>query len=479
MDKIMDIIIHDKDVKRKIEILQILNKRQTFVSSCEISDQLKCSSRTILNDISQLKKDIPNNWDIISIKSKGHRLVRPISESINCIIATYIKESLVYKVLMGIFNNKHYSLEKWSQKLYVNKITLKNILKKLNETLNQVNLELKFRVIRLEGEERDIRCLYIAFFCFIQKYIKQIDIHCPLKKRIRFILEFYEIEMDLNLLTSIIDVCTKRIFDKKYVESGMEMKIGYESNQLECYNMINSILEECYRLKIPENEKNVLNLCYFLASKNTREVKNQDINYYHDLYKKNYEKFRVLLNTLAIENETSAMVREGLVSDIGSTLYKIQLMNDYDIALQYFFSTPNNLSCELQEIYEKNYAIISLWNTVYNNDQFTRHQIHFIISSSTFLFYSRQNKRNVLLLFSGTTVEEKLVYSKLKKELGNYANIYSIWSTTKQYDFIIANYHVVNCEVPAIYISQNCNRKEIDNIKKIMNKKTDKINIMT
>lgn len=67
-------LIQNKAAIRKIQILESLIDSEGIVSSCVLAHKLQCTSRTIINDISQLKHSLPNNWDIVSINSKGYIL---------------------------------------------------------------------------------------------------------------------------------------------------------------------------------------------------------------------------------------------------------------------------------------------------------------------------------------------------------------------------------------------------------------------
>ncbi len=133
MDKFITDLIQDKSIIRQLQILETLIDSNEIKSSKDLSQSLKCTSRTIINDISQLKLALPENWDLISVQSKGYLLKRDFSSDFSELIIPYLMNSELYTILIGIFNQKHYSLEKWSQLLYLDKITLKKNAKKLSK----------------------------------------------------------------------------------------------------------------------------------------------------------------------------------------------------------------------------------------------------------------------------------------------------------------------------------------------------------
>ncbi|MEJ9260286.1 helix-turn-helix domain containing protein, partial [Bacillus thuringiensis] len=210
MDKFITHLIQDKSIIRQLQILETLIDSNEIKSSKDLSQILECTSRTIINDISQLKLALPENWDLISIQSKGYLLKRDFSNDFSELVIPYIMNSELYKILMGIFNQKYYSLEKWSQLLYLDKITLKKLLKNFRKTLEIFGLDLNFRTIKLVGQEINLRYFYIMFFYNIQKYQEMITLDSRLQEKIKNITRNYNVEIDYNMLTIIISVSIKR-----------------------------------------------------------------------------------------------------------------------------------------------------------------------------------------------------------------------------------------------------------------------------
>lgn len=167
MNEFIRSLIHDKSVKRRLFILSALNNGEMLVSATDLATDLNCSIRTISNDISQLKKELPPGWGILGIRTKGYILFKPLTDSIHPIINSYLKNSITNKIMLGIFNNKNYSLEKWSQLLYTNKLSLKRNLKEHCILLQKIDLKINFRELNLTGNELSIRHYYHMFFIII------------------------------------------------------------------------------------------------------------------------------------------------------------------------------------------------------------------------------------------------------------------------------------------------------------------------
>ncbi|MCU5555984.1 helix-turn-helix domain-containing protein, partial [Bacillus cereus] len=135
MNILVSNLIYNKSAKRKIQILEILSGEQKPISSIELAKQINCSNRTITSEISELKISLPETWDIIGEKSRGYMLQKPLTDSLSPIIMSSIKDSMIFKILTETFINRYYSLEKWSQILYINKSTLRSNLKHFEQSI--------------------------------------------------------------------------------------------------------------------------------------------------------------------------------------------------------------------------------------------------------------------------------------------------------------------------------------------------------
>ncbi|WP_240522329.1 helix-turn-helix domain containing protein [Bacillus thuringiensis] len=164
MDKMLQNLIHNKSDLRKIAILQILIDANEIVSSNDIARKLNYTNRTIINDISDLKTQIPNNWYIESVTSKGYRLKKPLIENESIVIKEYLINSALYKILLAIFEGKYYGLEKWSQLLFLNRTSLRKHLTAFKKTLELFHLDWDYKNVQLIGEELNIRYFYFVFF---------------------------------------------------------------------------------------------------------------------------------------------------------------------------------------------------------------------------------------------------------------------------------------------------------------------------
>ncbi|MEB9553142.1 helix-turn-helix domain containing protein [Bacillus cereus] len=464
MNEIITSLIHDKSEIRQLSILKILNESNDIVTSSTLAKQLKCTNRTIINDIAQLKRDIPNSWSIVGVKSQGYILIKPVTEDISTIIGSYLGNSTSFKILLGVFSGRRYKLEKWSQLLFMDKLTLKNHLGKLNKILKHFGLQFSFKTLQLKGEELYIRCFFINFFYSIQKFIDHFQLDTNIKKTIYDILKLHEIKVDFNILTIIINVCINRISQKCYFTQKGTFNYIFDENQFECFNKIILVIEEFFNIVLPKNEKIFLYTSFFLIAEGTMEQKLKLIH----LYQTSHEEFPQLhfglYKSFLQKNEFED---EELLAEILFTLYKTHIVSSYKLYFEYYLYykiLPQNIL----PLYNEYYSLIVQWNSKYNQNKFNESQLSYIALSVIQLLLPKIKKTKILLLLSGTTVWKNHVYFQLNNELGKDVIIIQDLNNKFEYDFIITNYKIEYNDMPIITISDTFNSNDIFSIRQFI-----------
>ncbi|WP_433775410.1 helix-turn-helix domain-containing protein [Bacillus wiedmannii] len=458
-------LIDDKAVKRKLYILEALNNGGNIVASKNLADQLDCSTRTIINDVSQLKNELPKDWEIVSVKTRGYILIKPMGESILPIINSYLTANVLYKIMLGIFHNRYYTLEKWSQLLYMNKLTLRKHLKDYNKMLNKNRLSIKFRELQLEGDEINVRYYYAAFFYFTQKFDNQCLAPIELRKKLSSILERNEVQMDVALLRSIIFVFINRFQHKHYITKEVKHRPIYNNDQLNCVNEIIIAIENYYNIKLSKTEKDALYLYLFLGLTVTRSQGNLIIEYLSKTNKDVYESYLHLIDILLTEKALPGKLKEKLKVELISYFYKMLITNELHLSISYIFNPVFPSKSILLKHCKKNKALVSRWNTTYNDKKFTREERRLIATCATSILNSNIQNINILFLFNGLDVEKNIIYTKLKQSLGENVKIHKIVSYDIKYDFIISNYQLVDTKAPVFYISEMLTENEINSVK--------------
>ncbi|PGZ34532.1 hypothetical protein COE50_06470 [Bacillus anthracis] len=469
MNKLVTGLIHDKSVYRKIAILKRLSIEEVSLTSKELAKQLDCSNRTIINEISELKNDLPENWDIIGMKTKGYTLQKPPLDSLTPIIKSFLQESMIYKVFIETFKNNYYSLEKWCQILYTNKSTLKSNLKQYKPILAENKLKFTFSPMRLVGEEIHLRYFYKAILFNIEKYAQIISLPEDLMRKVKKNLDFFDVEIDYLLLNVMIYVSMHRITSKNFINKKIKPTIFFTQDQSNCFNNIIVEVESYCMVKLSDNEKEALNLFFFLFSDNKEQQKQDIITYLEKHNKRQYKFFIELINILISNNERHNIDAEHLKLELCVEFYKLLLAKQYDFNLKYFFTPPNYLSNRLQELYESNYNVIFKWNKTVNRNQFSIPEISRMAQMVTYILCSIYPKKNVLFTFRGDGVYEKLAYTTLKDNFGASVNIHRVADNGTKYDLVITNYNESYAsELPVLFISQNFKQKDIEYISHLL-----------
>ncbi|MCP1163179.1 MULTISPECIES: helix-turn-helix domain containing protein [Bacillus] len=458
-------LIHDKPVKRMIQILEILDNGQKLVPSKDIAEQLQCSIRTVSNDISQLKSDLPEHWDIISIKLKGYILIKPVTDSILPIINSYLDESIIYKIMLGLFNNKCYTLEKWSQNLFVNKLTLKKHIKEHKKMLKKSMLEIKLREIKLDGEELNIRHYYHALFYNTQKYTKQFLLPNILREEILNILRGYKVTVDFEMLCVILSICINRVSNKSYIKSEIKDVPIYDSHQADCITEIILKFERYYSIKLPENEIKALHVNLILAFATTSKQSEVTLEYLKEFKNNDYHNYLKLIDILMEKHNIKKEKKEKLVAGLSSVFYYCLIYSQYNLSLGFYFSSLDKLENESLQNYKEDRTLVSFWNKTHNEKRMYKEEIEFFTTYVTLLLNSFSDEINILFLFNGIEVEKRFIYSTLTNSIGRNVKIYNSINDGIKYDFIITNYQPQNTKTPIIYFSGKLTEGDINSIK--------------
>ncbi|WP_242321439.1 helix-turn-helix domain containing protein [Bacillus cereus group sp. BfR-BA-01354] len=467
MDKMLQNLIHNKSDLRKISILKILIDANEIVSSYDIAKKLNYTNRTIINDISELKTQIPKNWYIESVASKGYRLKKPLIENVSIVIRGYLVNSALYKILLAIFEGKYYSLEKWSQLLFLNRTTLRKLLTSFKKILNIYNLDWDYKEVQLLGDELNIRYFYCIFFNSMQRYILNFQIHLGLEKNIKKHIRYSRIKVDFNCLSILLKVFINRILQKKTLNGKEYFGCIFDSNQKQCLHNIVEELEKNFSLILPENEKEYLYTSIFLITEcPTMQIKKNDS--YFDLFKKyNFLEYNELFNFIKNKLTIGNNLKEQFNQYVMYYLYKIFLLKNENLPITNISYTEIKIK-EFSEISQKIYFLIKEWVKEINNQILIDAEILYISNKIAHIIYTDARNIKVLVTLSGSHIWKKLIYSRLYKELYDSFTLFVEFDDNDTYDFIISNYQINSSKTPVIYISEELEKKELVSINQIL-----------
>lgn len=144
--------------ERQLNILQYLERAETWVSSKELGEQLNVSNKTIQNELTALQSFFPEGWEVISSRGVGVRLMRPMDQSI---LSTFANRDiqLLYDLVLLIASAKVDTLHDVSDALYISTSYAHTLIKELKTRVIKHHLVLNERPYRLVGEEGFVRAL--------------------------------------------------------------------------------------------------------------------------------------------------------------------------------------------------------------------------------------------------------------------------------------------------------------------------------
>jgi len=169
-------LIADKQIKRFIKILEILEKQKEAITFEEVREIVAVTMATLKNDLEKIQERIPASI-IIKTTKEFISLEATSTEIQNCIF-DIAQNTLSYQILRYSFNQPEISLEELSEKLLSSTSTLKNRIQHMNPILERYHCRLSSYTTTMRGEEVNIRCFYRAYFSefrdlFISKETEQ------------------------------------------------------------------------------------------------------------------------------------------------------------------------------------------------------------------------------------------------------------------------------------------------------------------
>lgn len=148
--------------KRIVDILMYMKSEMFSVSKEELLKLTGVSEKTILSDV-----EVINNisgFELIGKSERDNYIFLGTQVDFNEALRILFKESVLYKVINGIFKNDIKTSLEWSEELYISESSFKRKIKEVREPLLAFNLKLSGTPINLIGEEIDIQNFFYSFY---------------------------------------------------------------------------------------------------------------------------------------------------------------------------------------------------------------------------------------------------------------------------------------------------------------------------
>lgn len=167
----MDGII-DKLDRRKIEILRIIFDCEYHTCSfVDLKNRLGVNNQTILKSVEALKADIEDfsYSKLVNLEYSSSSLLFKLTFSDNfnfqMLLNAYIRKSIKFKLLEGLFNHSFRTLQELADFLNIPYIQVRRIIQELNQLFEGTDLSIYTKKnVHIKGNEIDLRFFYTTLF---------------------------------------------------------------------------------------------------------------------------------------------------------------------------------------------------------------------------------------------------------------------------------------------------------------------------
>lgn len=206
--------------KRQSNILKFLGNKDGYITINKISEQFKCSPRTIRNDLDVLEEFLKESNGSLEKKPRvGIKLILKKGLLVEELmkkseIDIYSNNNRVDMLILILILKGKLTIEKLSNEIGVSKNTLVNDLKDVEKKLKNYKVNLSRKVyygISLESEEENIRSTFIKIYLGLEENLKN-----EIKERLKR-------ESDLNNLNiqyKIVEL--EKFLGTRYSEESIE-----------------------------------------------------------------------------------------------------------------------------------------------------------------------------------------------------------------------------------------------------------------
>lgn len=163
-------LIQDKDAKRHIKLIQMLQSTPNKLEFSEIQSALEVTLKTVKNDVFYIEKRLPRTLNFI-VSKYYLSLVAKRPEYIQDFILELVQKTFSYRILNYVYDKPSLSIENFSKRLFTSESTLKVRILYLNQIIKRFRCKLSSYKSEMIGSEADIRCFYYAYFSELQELL--------------------------------------------------------------------------------------------------------------------------------------------------------------------------------------------------------------------------------------------------------------------------------------------------------------------
>ncbi|MPQ23201.1 helix-turn-helix domain-containing protein [Carnobacterium divergens] len=287
MNKTIEKLIIEKDIRRQLTILQLLESGKVGLTYGGIAIELECSKRTVLNDIEKIRGLLPFGWEIETTRKRGIYLKKCPYEPMSMLYEKVLNQSPMVEILKGLLVNKKCSINEWAEILHIGEDTTKKYFKKLNTILTEFDLAIHPSQLIIEGNEINIRYFYSRLLFSSSEIMSLRD---ETNKNFKLFQEFFEsileeqrFQIDLALSWSYI--IARRLDSKLEIDdqSNLYLSLFYEEALVKHEEPLKKLiirLESENNVHLSKEEQNFLFVILLEASLSSEVV----VDYHYSFF---------------------------------------------------------------------------------------------------------------------------------------------------------------------------------------------------
>ncbi|MBC1231170.1 helix-turn-helix domain-containing protein [Listeria booriae] len=158
----------EKKTNQMVQLLTTLDETITWYSIKKIAMDLGVTVSTARRYVEELQSSLPNGWEIAQQAYKGILLIKPIDQSIQAIIHSWITDTLMFKMLELGFREQASNLQAIAQQSYTSIPSLYRMIRKANEFFEKDGITISKSPFHIRGQEEDIRNFFFHLFSEVQ-----------------------------------------------------------------------------------------------------------------------------------------------------------------------------------------------------------------------------------------------------------------------------------------------------------------------
>lgn len=498
--------------KRQVEIIVLLTKEQTCLSSDKIANVLDVSSRTIRREIKTLNMYLAEqNLQIKSLKGKGFYIPKENYQRVKDFLVeegTYRDEIVpdiqtkrvewIERELAKIaLKDGCITYDDLAADLYISLSTLKRDMDVVKDDLASFNLALvkkDNKGMKVVGEENHLRT-FISYqltrenqlINFNKVYVFDDDVRASLKGLLLEALKKYELkvtDMGFQNLLLHLEILIARIEKRPLNQVISKIKeVDESSKEYKCAHYLCVLIEKEFDLIMPEQEKMNIYIHLISQKKVISQFSEEIMSISEDKETLYAETLKEIKEVYQLDFENDLILKQGILTHLESVLKRISL--DMPIRNDMLEAIIENYPFEIQLANFLASNIKKTLEIVLDMNEVGYLALHFCGAMERHKYGSKGSKKSVLIVCTTGMGTSVLLQTKLKSRLGD---LIQVKGTCAYYelperdlsgiDLIISTVHLSEeWRVPYIYISPVVSDEEINIVKHAVQTQTKHLTI--